>query len=368
MAAQTGRRVVETATVERAWADLQQLPTPWNETTADQAAVETIEFGGLDADEPLPAPWVSSDAVPRPAEDAPQTRFEPCFEPDHLASADAQLAALGQQFDYLAEEFEEWGAGETEVELVLDDAATERSEQFEISLSLTPSPAAAIVPQWDSTEFCQNPRPRPEQAEEQTHLPPLYEGEIVNEHGITEEIVVDRYATLDALKRQGKLPRPQSTAGHTSCSGVSAEAEKSLTLAEALVQHATAMEQAGWVGSEPVDGESNEVAAHARFSAGWSSVELTPAGSEQMPEPASEPLDGLTINLEAVENCPEAEESEQPCVAVFQPTIANCPAREEPALIVVEDDPQELTVQVQPQATPVKKQEYRQLFAKLRRS
>ena len=52
-----GQRQLEPARVEEAWADLQQLPTPWNEQP--QPSGDMIEFGGLD-DEP-------AEAAPRPA-------------------------------------------------------------------------------------------------------------------------------------------------------------------------------------------------------------------------------------------------------------------------------------------------------------
>ncbi len=47
-----GKRQVEPALIEEAWADLQQLPTPWNEQA--DAERNIIEFGGLD-DEPADA-------------------------------------------------------------------------------------------------------------------------------------------------------------------------------------------------------------------------------------------------------------------------------------------------------------------------
>jgi hypothetical protein len=42
--------------------------------------------------------------------------------------------------------------------------------------------------------------------------------------------------------------------------------------------------------------------------------------------------------------------------------------QEELALIVVEDDPQSVVIPTPPQAMPVRRQEYRQMFARLRKS
>ncbi len=48
LAFRAGRRQIERNTVEEAWADLQQLPTPWNGKTEKKSSSGTIEFGSLD--------------------------------------------------------------------------------------------------------------------------------------------------------------------------------------------------------------------------------------------------------------------------------------------------------------------------------
>ena len=60
-----GKRQVEPGLVEEAWADLQQLPTPWNEQSDSDRNI--IEFGGLD-DEPADA--AKTDAAAAKASDA----------------------------------------------------------------------------------------------------------------------------------------------------------------------------------------------------------------------------------------------------------------------------------------------------------
>ena len=52
-----GSRQLDAAIVEEAWADLQQLPTPWSEPTP--ASGDVIEFGGLEDEE-------AADAMPPP--------------------------------------------------------------------------------------------------------------------------------------------------------------------------------------------------------------------------------------------------------------------------------------------------------------
>lgn len=53
LAAARGCQTIDQALVEEAWADLQQLPAPWNEDAAPVAGAN-IEFGALDDDEPQP--------------------------------------------------------------------------------------------------------------------------------------------------------------------------------------------------------------------------------------------------------------------------------------------------------------------------
>ncbi len=53
-----GIRRIEPAHVEEAWADLQQLPTPWNAPAAPSGGDSVIEFGGLD-DGPLELPPIA---------------------------------------------------------------------------------------------------------------------------------------------------------------------------------------------------------------------------------------------------------------------------------------------------------------------
>jgi len=60
-----GRRWVEAAEVEEAWADLQQLPTPWNAESADRPSDGgVIEFGSLDDSNEAAEP-ASANAAPR---------------------------------------------------------------------------------------------------------------------------------------------------------------------------------------------------------------------------------------------------------------------------------------------------------------
>ena len=81
-----GKRQVEPGLVEEAWADLQQLPTPWNEQSDSDRNI--IEFGGLD-DEPAEA---------GKADDAK------AFDGDDEPAASDQQAADAEQAEAKADE------------------------------------------------------------------------------------------------------------------------------------------------------------------------------------------------------------------------------------------------------------------------
>ena len=74
-----GIRRIEPAHVEEAWADLQQLPTPWNAPAAPSGGDSVIEFGGLD-DGPLELPPIAgkiaaAEATGEPRRKRPRTRY-----------------------------------------------------------------------------------------------------------------------------------------------------------------------------------------------------------------------------------------------------------------------------------------------------
>ena len=101
-----GRRVVDAALIEEAWADLQQLPAPWTSSGAGGDATQetVVEFGDLDGDEEEPEaiPFLSR------AED-PTTR-----------RAQARLDQSQALLDRLDEEFTPAGSIGPEVEMSFD--------------------------------------------------------------------------------------------------------------------------------------------------------------------------------------------------------------------------------------------------------
>lgn len=138
-----GQRRVEPARVQEAWADLQQLPTPWNsEPRKERPVGEVIEFGALDDDsgqaapqaatatlEPPPAPRDEPDAGEPSASTEPiaielSTVCDPEPEPGE------QLQEIQQMLGELEDVFRPAGTIGPEVEIVLDDPGNPFSEQF----------------------------------------------------------------------------------------------------------------------------------------------------------------------------------------------------------------------------------------------
>jgi type II secretory pathway predicted ATPase ExeA len=104
-------------TIEEAWADLQQLPTPFSTVRAnDTGAGQIVEFGGLnDAQDEMP------EAIPFRA--APSQRL-------HVAQPDEQLEAIHKQVSQMAAEFQPIGSRDTEIELDFPEFGDPLGEKF----------------------------------------------------------------------------------------------------------------------------------------------------------------------------------------------------------------------------------------------
>lgn len=99
-----GRKIVEPSNIEEAWADLQQLPTPWSgETKSETADSGVIEFGSLDDTPEVSEASTSSARVFRVAsvedEDAESGECEPAEQihriEELLAKADDDFQPAG---------------------------------------------------------------------------------------------------------------------------------------------------------------------------------------------------------------------------------------------------------------------------------
>ncbi len=122
-----GRRIIQPANVEEAWADLQQLPTPWNgDAQHEQGGV--IEFGRFDdtPDESTRPTAAESPEFPslRVAEDFEESTAG-SFEIGSQSSQTQPGSAAGE------DEFQPTGTFTPEIELVLEDTDHPFQEEFE---------------------------------------------------------------------------------------------------------------------------------------------------------------------------------------------------------------------------------------------
>ena len=264
-----GLRRLTSAAIEEAWADLQQLPSPWNikkESTA--TASQVVEFGGLDdANEELP------EAIP----------FRPASrETLHVAGAEEQLDAIEQHLSQLAGNKTAAAASETEAEL-------------------------------DFPEF----------------------GDPFSEEFVEEEVVFDRYGS--DVEIFAEVPRVSSWEGH---------------------QLGSILEQFELNPSRHKGPERPPVKV--------SLAELPPVAP--IPYVAPTPFLGPTTVFVPAADPVMPEEPADPQVTVHEAMVhGRAPEQsDDRELIIVEDDPP--AVSLTPRSAPiVRKMEYRQLFAKLRR-
>jgi hypothetical protein len=163
-----GRKTIEPANIEEAWADLQQLPTPWTQGAksdpADSGGV--IEFGSLD-DQP--------DATPSPANEArattPMLRISLPAEDSEAAETDGsepsrQIRRIESLLAETDDDFQPAGSIGPEIELCFEEAAHPFQEAFEHEEVVADRYAAAVAAAAPKRERAPEPEPEPEREAE----------------------------------------------------------------------------------------------------------------------------------------------------------------------------------------------------------
>jgi type II secretory pathway predicted ATPase ExeA len=126
-----GRRTIDSANIEEAWSDLQQLPTPWSgESKTDTTSGGVIEFGSLDD-----SPEGANDAAGSSAGMARVFRVasveeEEAAEADDSAPAE-QIHRIEKLLAQADDDFQPAGSIGPEIELCFDDADHPFQEKFE---------------------------------------------------------------------------------------------------------------------------------------------------------------------------------------------------------------------------------------------
>jgi type II secretory pathway predicted ATPase ExeA len=122
-----GSRTIVPAQIEEAWADLQQLPTPWN-SDGQREQCGVIEFGHIDdsADETEPQPVADSEEFPslRVANDFDEVEAE-------LSEVCQQIENIEQPQAENEDDFQPLGTLQPEIELVFTDTDLPFQEEFE---------------------------------------------------------------------------------------------------------------------------------------------------------------------------------------------------------------------------------------------
>jgi type II secretory pathway predicted ATPase ExeA len=166
-----GKRQLDAALVEEAWADLQQLPTPWNERP--QTGGDVIEFGGLD-DEPTGAAGPNG---AKPSADA-DAESDAATASLHILSEDDEADAAGSNATPELDVAEVGGLEPADQVLQIQEMLTEAEQEF--------CPAGQIGPEVELV-FDQPEHP-------------------FQEPFVQEEVIADRYATT--VKGAGPSPAP----------------------------------------------------------------------------------------------------------------------------------------------------------------
>ena len=134
-----GCRMIDPVQIEEAWADLQQLPTPWNgDGQREQCGV--IEFGRIDDSADETSPQTAADS-----EEFPSLRVANDFD-----EVEAELSEVCQQIEHIEEtpartedDFQPLGTNQPEIELVFTDADHPFKEEFEHEEVITDRYAAS---------------------------------------------------------------------------------------------------------------------------------------------------------------------------------------------------------------------------------
>lgn len=338
MACAGGVRPIDAAGIEEAWADLQQLPTPWSQAPgySDPSATtedSVIEFGLLDDSAPLaPAPKPSpkpATIVNNPTSNSPTTSLTPSIEAS-VAGDDVSADGIGEEIESLGPVIAETAAAaRPNPEPYAAVIPVERRSDADATLDVIESHLA----DWE-TDF----QPVAKQQPEVELMLSEARRDPFAEDFVEEVSVVDRYASADRLT---VAPRAQvySTEG---------------TMLSALLNASRAMH----------DQAKAKLSSEAQVEYKPTATSGEPAGAAASNLAGARPIVRQTIPLSVGRQetgfAAEADPVE-PEDFVIIPKRINSDAD----MIIVEDDPNGATANVE--ATPVRKQDYRQLFARMRK-
>ena len=327
-----GKRQVEPALVEEAWADLQQLPTPWNEQSDSDRNI--IEFGGLE-DEPADAAKADAAAAKAP-EAEPTASDSPAADAAQAeAKADADAEASSPSL-HVVPEIDESEAAELE--------PTEQLQRIQRMLADVEQefcPAGTIGPEVELV-FDEPEHPFRESFEE-------------------EEVIRDRYATRgEAIAAS---PGEAGPAGAADSPAEQSEAASPPADLSAATEEAAAASQGPQDFGFPREVAEDESAAAAETpTEPWGEVPSLAWGlSEEAPAPRK-----TAVGEEAPFSWENTETTVVSSVALHKGTVPDQPsvgARSDEN----RDSPQPIDSPVLESAGPPRSHRFDRLFANLRR-
>jgi general secretion pathway protein A len=346
MACAGGVRPIDSAGIEEAWADLQQLPTPWSQAAGytDPNAASTdsvIEFGLLDDAMPFDPPVRATAANVA----APAPQASPALQAGDIGDAE-----LSDEFDAIEPIANEVSASvRPNQETYASVIPVERRSEADATLDALETHLA----EWETDyQPVATQQPEVELMLSEARRDPFAED-------FQEEVtVVDRYAGADRLRiapraqvysSEGKVLSALLSASkvlHDQARSVSSEVKSIAT--NIIEPTKTAPSAAG----------SNKLENYSESSTVVSSA---PSFAQSQPQLIARTTIPLSSGRVEADFAAEADPVE-PEDFVIIPKRANSDAD----MIIVEDDPQDAAGPT-PEATPVRKQDYRQLFARMRK-
>jgi general secretion pathway protein A len=338
MACAGGVRPIDSAGIEEAWADLQQLPTPWSQaagyTDPNAAATDSvIEFGLLDDAMPFDPPLRAAAGIASPAPQSPPAVHAGEVDDEELSDEFDANGSIGR-IEPIANEVS--ASVRPNQESYIPVTPVERRSETDATLDALETHLA----EWETDyQPVATQQPEVELMLSEARRDPFAED-------FQEEVtVVDRYAGADRLRI---APRAQvySSEGKV----------LSALLSASKVLH----DQARSVATEAKPIATNIIEPMKASSAG------APSFAQSQPQLIARttiPLSTARVDAVQLEGDFAAEaDPVEPEDFVIIPKRANSDAD----MIIVEDDPQD-AVGPTPEATPVRKQDYRQLFARMRK-
>ncbi len=131
-----GQSKIDRSGIEEAWADLQQLPTPWNGDNQESPSEGIIEFGGLDDDDATFETSSEDDFETSSADEQDDAYSVPALrvtpdEDELIERSQQQLDGIEESLEQLDNDFEPAGSIGPEVELVFHDPSDLLNEDFQ---------------------------------------------------------------------------------------------------------------------------------------------------------------------------------------------------------------------------------------------